>query len=405
MHQSEEETRCLLLELPGEVASIIMSFQAHSDRLSMAATCGYFWKAVEVFSERKLDEFRRRHAGRMDATWDERITDQSLIDTVIPIPVELPYRYLHWKAYRTRLCSFGRMAPCLGGRDFLHVLPDGEGVLTIAQDSSMHLWDPTTKESTVVLDGFNIDRVYEAELLVCGRLIVACFNRRIIQVCNLDGDRLHSYNTNDDGSIKSMAMNEQKVFFTDSEANISCLELSSGLVRQDLFTFNRSLTDSHGASNMAVCGNMLVFLCAGIYVFDLEDNAQKDFMAGSYSFIVKATDDDSTLIVGRYDTVTVLSLDEGGLTQSFSFTLSPRRCLAQILLVNRAHAYVSVYEEDQRKVEVYNILNGEMVHTIVCKHATGAASAKGSELFIGVVSRSHEPGFYDTAIQAYSLQM
>lgn len=95
----------LLLGLPEDVKAAVMSYQTHKDRLSMATTCWDLYKAVEAFSERKLDEFRRSHQNR-DEDWEERLNDQSLIDTVMPKPVELPFRYLLWKAYRIHLAFF-----------------------------------------------------------------------------------------------------------------------------------------------------------------------------------------------------------------------------------------------------------------------------------------------------------
>lgn len=103
---SSRDDRCMIVGLPEDVRPIILSFLAHKDRISLAATCGDLWKAVESFSKRKLDEFRTEHPSR-DEEWETRINDQSSIDTFIPKPLELPFRYLLWKAFRTQLYSFG----------------------------------------------------------------------------------------------------------------------------------------------------------------------------------------------------------------------------------------------------------------------------------------------------------
>lgn len=66
----------MLLTLPEDVLRIIMSFQAHKDRISMATTCSDLLKAVESFSERALVKIRQNDA---DDTFMAQISDQSSI--------------------------------------------------------------------------------------------------------------------------------------------------------------------------------------------------------------------------------------------------------------------------------------------------------------------------------------
>lgn len=53
---NEQESRCMIVELPQEVLSIITSFQYHKDRIFLSEVCPELWQAVELFSEKKLED-------------------------------------------------------------------------------------------------------------------------------------------------------------------------------------------------------------------------------------------------------------------------------------------------------------------------------------------------------------
>lgn len=160
---------------------------------------------------------------------------------------------------------------------------------------------------------------------------------------------------------------------------------------------------------MVVCDNMLIVLRAeltdenyllpnefhpeGIYVFDLEDFSQKHFLDGEYDYLVKAADDERTVLAfrARDAHIDLLALEKGHLSRKFSFSLPSYEEVTSyhILLVYQSYVYVFAYRyryregnEDSTRIEVYNILNGERVCMFGSAWVVGA-STNGSELFVG----------------------
>ena len=76
------------------------------DLFSLSTVCSSLLKAVEAFSNVALEEIKTKH--KVDDTWEARIRDQSSIETDMERPLELPTRYLLWKARRTHLYTFGK---------------------------------------------------------------------------------------------------------------------------------------------------------------------------------------------------------------------------------------------------------------------------------------------------------
>lgn len=95
-------------------------------------------------------------------TWDARVLDPSSSDTEIQGPLELPYRYLFWKALRSHLYTFtesverGISPHCA----CLRVLPDGR-LVHCRSDGVAFVWNLETKTAGHLF-GYGLAIHYEA---------------------------------------------------------------------------------------------------------------------------------------------------------------------------------------------------------------------------------------------------
>lgn len=401
----------MILELPEDAMSIIMTFQAHKDRISLATTCSDLLKAVEAFSERTVENI----GANADESFETRIADQSSIVTDMPKPVHLPHRYLLWSALRTHLYTLGdsrRTHVCLG----LHTLP--AGLISSGGDNMIHLWDLSTKQSVEIFDGSSLVEEH-GELLVCGEQVISSFGADI-RVFSQGGDPIYTVDAPEGFDyIHSMALSQQKVFFTYvyDEDSIWELDLVTRRVRKRVTWEGGDMAD---AFDFMVCDNMLIVLYAyvyddhgeranhrdGIYVFDLDDFSQKHVFHGDYHSIAKAGDASSTVVAARDCHIDVFTLKDGCLLRHLTFSrsaISVQRHYIDILLVYQSRAYVQNGERANKRIQVYNILSGELVRTFDSSAAVIAASTNGRELFFGYNTYTNG-GDRGPTIRAFRLQ-
>jgi len=410
---NEQDAQCMILELPGEVMTLIVSFQAHKDQISVATTCSDLLKAVEAFSERALEEMSRA----ADDTWEARIAEQSSIITEMPKPLELPHRYLIWKALRTHLYTLGGSGDCTG----LHALPHENRLVSSGGDCIGCLWDLSTKQSVTIFDRSGLMTEHD-ECFVCGDHVVASFEGDIY-VYSLNGDLIYLVEAPWECEyLQSLAVGQEKVFFkyiTCGEDSISQLDLVTGNLRRSVITCE--LGEFSKKFDMFVCGDVLVVLrdcivnfenddestehLSGIYVFDLSDFSQKHFFHGEYHSMAKAFDDPTTIVAATRRTIDVLALEDGHLSRRLSIPRSQSSTCwygsNDILLVYNSLAFVHKGRRDNT-IKVYNIKDGELVHTYNLSACAVRAATDGRELFFGFNSLA-EGGDNGPFIRAFRL--
>jgi len=245
---------------------------------------------------------------------------------------------------------------------------------------------------------------------------VASWPEGNLYVFTLDGEQVHSTTVEYDLEC-SPAVGHQKFFYAAyAEGNISYLDLITGTVRENVVRWDDAPDEDVDPFELVVCGDMLVVLrglsdarfddneppverpCDGIYVFDLGDYSQKHFFQGSYRTLIKATDDENTVLAIRGCNVEVLTLSGGYLSCTHSFTLPGKGY--GMRLVFQSHAYVSLRG---RRIGVFNIFNGRLVRTIdVTYGLLGQASTNGRELFFaGAQNHMQGPVVYAHSLQSY----
>ena len=316
---AEQPDSCKLVELPQEVLCHVLSFQAEKDLFFLSVMCSNLLKAVEAFSERALEEMKRKH--KVDDTWEARISDQSSIKTDMEGPLELPNRYLLWKARRTHLYKLENMGGCNG----LGVLPDGERLVSMGRGKIIRMWDLSTKNNRILYDGGN-ERSFGLCFL-CGEHVVATSGGRI-RVLSLDGNTVYNVEPPDDGMhVSSITTSQKKVFFAFFGRNeiISCLGLVTGFVQEHEARWGEEMNDEDGYLHFGACGSMLLALdrYAGIHVIDVRNFSLSQFLAGYYTSMVEATGDTNTFVASKDDTIEVMALENGLFSSRFSFLRYP----------------------------------------------------------------------------------
>lgn len=410
---SNSDERCMFSELPEEVLCHIMSFQAHKDRFPLAAVCSYLRNGVEAFSKRKLEEIK----AKADATWEERVHDYTFIETDRTEPVELPHRYLLSKSYQTYLYTLGDP-----GEQFftkgVHVLPGGERLVTRVTDGSNWFCDTWDLPTRRCIKRFHIASGPAARvhgILQCGDKIVSAVDESVL-VCNDDREIVHQVNApHPPRTFKLHAVYRQKVLFTyvGDNNSISCLDLATGSIHSGVITWEERL--SVRSFGLLVSGDMLLVHCQsdaedrdnksrnvdGIYVFDLQDYSQKHFFPGGYHSLAVASDEPIIIAAARNYCIDIFELRDEKVSRTKTFNRSEGNVLMasnDILLLTRSRVYV----RGKWKVQVYSILNGELLHTFDLPASVTQASTNGRELFFGL---GHSKYWKDRpCVQAHTFQ-
>ena len=279
------------LEREKETKIVALSFQAEKDLFSLSVMCSNLLKAVEAFAKRALEEMKRKH--KVDDTWEARISDHSSIKTDMEGPLELPNRYLLWKACRMHLYTLENVR---GGHvrcDGLGVLPDGERLVSMERDKIIRMWDLSTKNNHIIYDGG--DETDLGRCFLYGEYIIATFGGSV-HVLSLDGNPVYNVEAPDDEMhVASITTIQKKVFFRYFTRNeiISCLDLVTGVVQEHEAPWSEETNHENRYLQLGVCGSILLALDrdAGIHVIDVRNFSLTQFLAGYYTSMVEATGD------------------------------------------------------------------------------------------------------------------
>ena len=399
--------------LPSTVIQLVVNFQSHRDRLSLAAASTGLRNEVEVYSESALARIIEKH--NVDETFDDRIRDQSSIVTTPSKPLKLPFRYLLWAGMRTHLYKLGER-PSTN-----HVLftparmsPDGDRIALVEDASTgrnplnLQIWDLATKQVVQNIEHAFGEREYATDLYFCGELIVT-WSRDSLRVWDDTGHLTHRYRNEE--IFLTTQHGEEIIFSTCNEEfdsmALHSFNVRSGTVRMNMVT---DVTETGGVGipdltsitgRMLVCDKWLfvgLFMehrgmpgsKSGIYVFDLDGFSKGQFFAGSYSRFTQSPQHAEEIFAhaSHRDYIDVLNATNGHISRRFSFPVP-----AHSLVLAASHSYLYV-RGPHGCVLVYNTENGDCERSLDCPRASGArgsiSKARG-EVFFRLDFRAGRP--------------
>ena len=409
-----ESTECgsllrLFSSLPSNAIQHGLSFQAHWDHLSLAATCKGMLNEVEIYSKSALVKFKKKH--RVDETFDTRIRDQSNIVTTRSKPVELPFRYLLWVCKKTHLYKLGEPSQ----RDFpkccsLALSPSGDRIL-IAEDGRRRIdasrgiisvVDLSSKQRIQTIE-HGLDRIDDMGcVFYFGDLIVSC-SKRVIRVWNSETGELKFEHYPDSGNIVADAWKPQNqgLLYMSGIDDVHWLNIQTGdLVTHSLPAAIRRKFVLVDHFDILVCNDKWLILnifgfthdedfVSDIFLIDLSDHSLKQVIEGQlYSQLVQSSDCSMTIYGFHADDslVDVFEVVDGCLSRRFSFQVSVE--IFRISTVSKSHFVARYLGRDDHQLGIFNAQTGELERKLDLPIASAtrvtSVSTTRQELFVGL---------------------
>jgi len=295
---THQTTKALgLAGLPSGAIQQIVYFQSHKDRASLRLTCVSFHDEVETYCKDSVARLKKKH--RVDDSFDDRIRDQTGLETTRTKPLLLPYFYVLWRAMKTYLYKLE--SPEVGGGSYtirsLQLSATGDRIATIApvgQNHNLRFWDLNSKQLLPVIHGR--DNLYPYRVFLVGELAVFCYRDGTIQVWSqTDGSLVGDYHSDNfryaiTDDLAGWKQYKGMLFFYYVDRNIHTFDALTGTFRMNLPFFDPPVEEGEERPKVrtaiAECGWFVVLVHkygdeAEIRVFDLDDCSKKHVFRGA----------------------------------------------------------------------------------------------------------------------------
>ena len=423
----------LLANLPSNAIQHVLSFPAHRDRLSLAATCTDMRDEVEVYSKSTLANFKKNH--RVDETFAARIRDQSSIATTRSKPVDLPFRYLLWVCKKTHLYKLGEpsqrdVSMCCS----LALSPSGDRILIAEEERRgrmidggrgiVSVVDLSTKQRILTIE-HGLDRIDDMRrVFYFGDLIVSC-SWCVIRVWNSEtGELKFEHRPESEIVADTWKPQNRGLLYMSVIDKVHWLNIQTGdLVTHSLPAAIRRKFAELGDFEILVCNDKWLVLNidgwsndgehhSEIFLIDLSDHSIKQVIKGhTYSQLVQSSDCSMTIYGFHADDslVDVFEVVDGCLSQCFSFQVSVENHL-QILTVSQSH-FVARFRGGDQCLGIFNAETGKLKKRLVPSpqqrwYSTPVlVSETRQEVFVGLYTeRADNGGDIAPTVLAYSLK-
>jgi len=423
----DDDPFCLMAELPRNAIQHILSFQAHRDRLPLAATSKGMRDEIEIYSESALTKLKTKH--RVDETFDARIRDQSNIVTTRSKPVELPSRYLLWAGKKAHLYKLmcepppgGVYYPACNG---LALSPSGTRIMISEKGHTsnghpcliVHVLDCSTKQRLQIIEHVDMAAFDYADVFWFGDLIVTC-SSSVIRVWTETGQLKHEHRIDQNCHTFSLTRHNQDLVYMTGFDKIHRLNVQTGVLATNALpeTMCEKFEGVEWFKIFVCDGKWLILdivgeLHNGVFVssmfsIDLCDYSIKQEIEGHPDKQFKQSSDCSTMIYGLSMDSSPLVVDtfeivDGCFLPRLSYQVSVE--IDQILTVHESN-FVAEFQNGH-KLGVFNAENGELERSMDLPPGLSPCIAENSsirqELFVHMAPRN--TGNDDWCIAAYSL--
>ena len=413
-----------MAELPRNAIQHILSFQAHRDRLPLAATSKDLRDEVEIYCESALTKLKTKH--RVDETFDARIRDQSNIVTTRSKPVELPSRYLLWagkKAHLYRLMGEPQGGVLLYPKCGLALSPSGTRIMISEKGQTnnerscivVSVVDLSTKQRIQTIEHVDEVAFGRTDIFWFGDLIVTC-SSSVIRVWTETGHLKHEHHYESDIETNTWKPHNQNLVYMSGIKKVHWLNVQTGvLVTNALPERIGEKFDEVLLIEIFVCdGKWLILNTVGwardghhlseIFLIDLCDYSIKQVIEGYFDTQFTQSSDSSTMIycLTRADSrVDAFEIVDGCFLPRHSYQVS-------VAISNIVTAYGSNFVaklQNSHKLGVFNAENGELEKSMDLPPGMSSWKAETSrtrqELFVRLCTRDTDN--VDQCVAAYSL--
>jgi len=399
---SPSSSRFLLTNLPSEVYQRVVCFSDFSERMALALTCKKSRNGVEEHEKRVYEEIKRKH--RVDETFDERIGDQTNIQTTITKrqkPVDLPWRYRKTVAMKRGLYTVSVAGQIFHCTLFKMILsPSEDRTITIGgplfEPYVVHICNLSTREHVATLVREEEDEELDNAIFIDDTHIISSHydfddddvvsSSFLLWALNPETNEWESeflYPPQDtgwpNGSIMDWFRTDKDIicFVMDrsdhSQITVFSLSIDSRVLKT-LFTI-AECTQDHQVKVRGVSDNKWLLFSitgngigdegrgGGFYVYNLETNQESDFLEETVNYDVyelqQAVDCSKTyftmqnnVVEGHRSVVSFRLGNDGRLRQHASFLVSGMA--RWIVAASQSHMFL----EDDGKINVYNSMTG-----------------------------------------------
>jgi len=380
----------LLADLPSGAIQNLLDLQNHQERASLRLTCRGMRQEVEIFCKYSMVRLKMKH--QVDNAFDDRIRDQTDLETSRNKPVILPFFYLLWKAMKTHLYTLA--SPERNGLDSICYnlrLSESEDRIVVTSgevlDRKVQLWDLNSKQLLRVIGARN-----SYDQILIGDSVVICPDGEETDDGGYDEDshtiRVHSQG---DGSLLNeyhipnaedyranrlylnwISRGDKILFFTMSITQIHAFDARNGMFRMNLLTEEKD--DEYSTTDAVVteCGGLVVttFPCLmnprvppEIHVLDLDDYSTRCVFRGEQYRWASPEYDSSlepyplrgskkVLFFRRESNPEVLDVTDGTLSRDhpYSFPEKPKSIVPvspqQFLAINDSRQTTTIYNAE-----------------------------------------------------------